>query len=509
MPIRFLLVLQHLLMCVCLMSACADGDDSGSADAGSARSDESSDNLLVKTASGTLRGERTGSSRAFLGIPYGAPPIAELRWRAPEPAASWIGERDATVLPPICPQLGFGAEDCLYLNVWAPEAKQGDAPRPTMVWLHGGAFVAGHANLYDGSTLAANGDVVVVALNYRLGALGFLAHPALTADPGGRGSSGNYGLEDQLLALRWVKDNIRAFGGDPDNVTLFGESAGSACTCALLGTPAAQDLVQRAIMQSGACLGFESSLEDAEVRGETTVASLGCTGPDTLACLRAKSATQIVTMSSDLIGSLTQQRWRPIVDGVVIPEIAEIRPVMVPIIVGTNRNEGGQFGLLAATDALYKSRVAGYYPNPDDAQRVLDAYSATKLGSPAAAFSALVTDSLFVCPSRRLARAAAAAGVKTWVYSFAYGNAFHADDVPFVFGLADANSGEQEVAGAMLSAWAAFAHNADPNDGSLPSWPAYDAANDQHMIFDAPPAIGTGLKAAECDLLDQLPALHF
>lgn len=490
-----------------LCSACGSDEP---ADDGLGPTDSS---VQVMTRNGVVHGALQGSTRRFLGIPYGKAPVGELRWRAPEPAEPWEGELETTAFGPACkqPALAGSSEDCLSLNVWTHDVSLDDPGplKPVMVWLHGGAFLVGSNSLYDGVHLVERGDVVLVAVNYRLGAFGFLAHPALTQDPNGRGSSGNYGIEDQALALRWVKDNIRAFGGDPNNVTLFGESAGSACTCVLLATPAAQGLVDRAIMESGVCLGFETNLADAEAMGEETAAALDCEGADALACLRGKDADQIVSASSDLLGALLQQRWRPILDGVVVPALTDIQPVKVPIILGTNRNEGGQFGILASTENAFRSRVNGYYPNPDHANVVFEQYSAEINGSWANAFSAMATDGLFVCPTRRLARVASAE-VDVYVYSFNHGNAHHADEVQYVFGLPGLSADAQIVSDQMLTAWTTFARTGNPNaEGANPTWPKYDPESDEHMVFDVTPSIASGLKRDVCDALDTLPALQF
>lgn len=467
------------------------------------------DALTVQLQDGVVHGFENQGARSFYGIPYAQPPVGALRFRPPLPAARWQGTREAREFGPQCVQPGIApmSEDCLSLNVWAPPAD--GKVRPTMVWLHGGAFAVGNNALYDAVPLSLRGDVVVVAVNYRLGALGFLAHEALTKDPKGRGSSGNYGLEDQLLALEWVRDNVRAFGGDPDNVTLFGESAGSACTCALLGTPRARGLVHHAIMESGACIGFESPLADAEARGAKTAEDLGCSGKDALTCLREKDAAAISGDPTILVDALLKQRWRPIIDGKVIPEVDAIRPIEVPIIIGTNDNEGGQFGLLAGTRASFESRVRAYYPNPSDAEKVLAAYSAEKQGSWGAAFSELVTNALFVCPTRHLARLAVGQNVPTYLYNFKYGEAHHADEVPFVFGTPPSDAGARAVSDAMLRAWAAFAHSGDPNTPGAPTWPRYDTATEPYRVFAAEPAIGSALRREACDLLEPLPPLHF
>jgi para-nitrobenzyl esterase len=497
-----------LVVVACCLGAC--GED-GEADSGELALGPTESSLQVRTQAGIVHGKRSGTARAFLGIPYAKPPVDGLRWRSPEPAEAWDGQLDAREFGPPCLQLGLGSEDCLSLNVWAPEVspEQGSqALKPTMVWLHGGAFVGGSNALYDGVNLVERGDVVLVAVNYRLGALGFLAHPVLTQEPGGRGSSGNYGIEDQILALQWVHDNIRAFGGDPERVTLFGESAGSACTCVLLGTGKVEGLVHRAIMESGACLGFETLLPAAEELGKETVSAIGCEGADALACLRDKDAAEISLASTDLLGSLLQQRWRPIVDGVVVPDLAKIQPVKVPIILGTNRNEGGAFGALAGNERDYVERVKGYYPNPEHAAKLLAAYSETTYGSWGNAFSALVTDSLFVCPTRRLARAAAAE-VDTYLYSFSHGQAFHADEVPYVFGLSSLSAEARVVSDDMLAAWTSFAHSGNPNVEGGQAWPKYEPGADQHRVFDTAPGVASGLKREACDLLDTLPALNF
>ncbi len=243
------------------------------------------------TADGAVRGTVAGGTDEFLGIPYAAPPVGPLRWRPPQPADRWHGVRDATTFAPHCPQQAspFGvasvSEDCLYLNVFAPAGGRPGGGRPVMVWIHGGALVTGESDDYDPAKLVSNGTVVVT-INYRLGALGFLAHPALADRPGG--PSGNYGLMDQQAALRWVQRNIRQFGGDPRNVTIFGESAGGLSVLSQLDSPGADGLFQRAIVQSGAYNLTQTPLATAEAAGEAFAATAGCAS-QTAACLFRRS----------------------------------------------------------------------------------------------------------------------------------------------------------------------------------------------------------------------------
>src|SRR5215475_4031523 len=250
---------------------------------------------VTGTANGAVRGLANGAVDEFLGIPYAAPPVGALRWQPPQPAASWSGVRDATQFAPHCPQLAtpFGqastSEDCLFLNVFTPSHKQAGSHFPVMVWIHGGALVTGESNDYDPTALTGDG-VTVVTINYRLGALGFLAHPAL-ADANGQ--SGDYGLMDQQAALRWVQRNIASFGGNPHNVTIFGESAGGLSTLSQVASPQARGLLDQAIVESGSYNLTQASLSSAEAAGETFAASAGCAS-QTAACLRSLPVSAIL-----------------------------------------------------------------------------------------------------------------------------------------------------------------------------------------------------------------------
>src|SRR5271169_5160662 len=251
---------------------------------------------VAGTANGAVRGLANGAVDEFLGIPYAAPPVGALRWQPPQPAASWSGVRDATQFGPHCPQVagpfgqGSTSENCLFLNVFTPS---GGGDHPVMVWIHGGALVSGESNDYDPTQLVADG-VTVVTLNYRLGALGFLAHPAL-ADANGQ--SGDYGLMDQQAALRWVQRNIAGFGGNPHNVTIFGESAGGLSTLSQVASPQARGLFERAIVESGSYNLTQASLASAESAGEAFATNAGCasqTASQTAACLRSLPVSAIL-----------------------------------------------------------------------------------------------------------------------------------------------------------------------------------------------------------------------
>src|SRR5215831_19176932 len=319
-------------------------------------------NPVVRIDDGVIRGASAAGVNSFLGLPYAAPPTGNLRWRPPQPAAAWTGVRPATQFGPSCPQAltrnpflppGTISEDCLYLNVYAPPVSGNDqGGRPVLVWIHGGGLVQDGARNYDGTKLAAAGTVVVT-INYRLGALGFLAHPALASRPGG--PAGNYGLMDQQAALRWVQDNIEAFGGDPGNVTIAGESAGGLSVLAHLVSPGSRGLFQKAIVESGAFALNQQPLAAAEAAGEAFATAAGCPGQSaqTAACLRNLPVANLVTPNFVEIPG--------VVDGKVLTEpigtaLAAGRFAHVPVLNGTNHDEERLF-----VDALHVTVSGGTF----------------------------------------------------------------------------------------------------------------------------------------------------
>ncbi|HJW42285.1 MAG TPA: carboxylesterase family protein [Rhizomicrobium sp.] len=436
----------------------------------------------VAIEQGTLAGASADGIDAYKGIPYAAPPVGPLRWRAPQAAPHWQRARDANAFGPACPQHPTeGAmlranlpqsEDCLTLNVWAPDQRHGKLP--VMVWIHGGGFTQGSASLprFDGTGLAQHG-VVIVTLNYRLGRLGFFAYPGLEET--------NFGLLDQIAALQWVKRNIAAFGGDPGNVTLFGESAGGAAVDALMVSPLAQGLFTKAISESGGL--FQSdSLAEARSNAFAFAGKLHATD---LAALRALSADQMIT--DDESG--------PILDGhVLVEDVAEAfskgHMAHIPYLAGSNSNEGSQLGS-GNSDWLLKP-----YSDSGAAMRAL--YNQT---DEAEFRRELFSDRFFAGPAAGLARYASDAGASAYVYRFdvltdvarrrGETGAIHGGELVFVFGFGPLAvfAPPQDVAACALmqSYWTNFAKTGDPNGAGLPSWPRFEGVHPQTLVIDDKP----------------------
>ena len=361
--------------------------------------------LVVSSASGQIRGRHVGSTDQYLGIPYAAPPVGPLRWRPPQPPARWHGIRAATRFSPHCPQPRgvFGhpstSEDCLYVNVFRP-ASQLRSNLPVMVWIHGGGFVGGESDDYNPTALVADG-VVVVTINYRLGALGFLAHPALAGQPGG--PTGDYGLMDQQAALHWVRQNIRAFGGNPANVTIFGESAGGQSVLLQLISPTARGLFAKAIAESGGYAQYPSSLASAEAQGRAFAAKAGCAS-QTATCLRSLPVATILADQNQSGASADM-------DGVVLKQplkqaLASGNFNRVPVIDGSNHDEWRLFVALATfeghpvTAANYLSTIEStLYVSPQIAAVIAQQYPLSAYRSPPLAMSAVGTDGIFACPT--------------------------------------------------------------------------------------------------------------
>ena len=518
-----------------MLGATACDADAPSSDAGA---DASADDAgpppaapTADTALGPLEGLRGPAYQAFLGIPYAKPPVGALRWAPPEPPDAWTEPRTAIGRPPRCVQRALGLdlasqEDCLYLNVHTPDPRPEGAP--VMVWLHGGAFLFGEGLQTDegtaGDLLAATHGVVVVSLNYRLGPYGFLAHPALTAE---RGASGNYGLMDQRLALEWVRDNIAAFGGDPDDVTIFGESAGGLSVCAHLISPESEGLFHRAISQSGLCDSALDGLSDAEAAGERFADALSCADAE---CLRAASVDEITTADgagSDPFGEVGAERaWWPIVDGAVLEgdfrtEIERGAFANVPTIVGWNADEGTLFVMLAeqagqvADEAAYDEVVRAIAARAGvAADDVFAQYPLSDYPDPGAASAAVIGHATLACPSRRAALLLEAAGVETRVYQFTYPDAgfqlpterelgaFHSAEIQYVFGH-PSTIGRRSFTGddralyeAMSLRWTDFARGAPS-----PDWPRF-GADETHLRLDREIATGSAADAEMCALWD-------
>jgi para-nitrobenzyl esterase len=492
-----------------------------------------SDEVETTTASGVVRGSISGNTLRYLGIPYAAPPVGNLRWRAPAAVTAWSGVRDAKSFGPHCAQPGtaFGAastsEDCLYLNVYAPKTP---GNYPVMVWIHGGAFYLGLSNAYNPERLVAQGNVVVT-INYRLGALGFMAHPQLSAEQ--TGASGNYALMDQQAALRWVRDNIANFGGNRNNVTIFGESAGGFSVHAHLASPGSTGLFHKAIIQSGAyafSAAAQPTLPQSEAVGTAIGTAFGCTGMNyTVACLRS------IPVASLLTAQATAWPSGPIpsVDTAVLPASVYARIAggnynRVPLIQGATRDEWRLFVALdevtaptmakpylgAALNAgNYQAAIAGTFPYLAAAPfpaGFVNTLATTPYnpalygGNHSVALGALGTDLLFACNSRLSAKLQEA-NASVYVYEFADdtvpafipGRSFpmgaaHTTELNYLFdtGSFTRTAAQDAVAASLVSHWSRFAATGNPNPAATPTaWPAF-GATDQILQYNP---VGTTL----------------
>ena len=480
----------------------------------------------VQLESGRISGVDLDSGiRVFRGIPFAAPPVGELRWRAPEPPIAWTGIRPADDFAPVCMQDNrrrpdsWMSEDCLYLNVWT-NAESADERRPVMVWIHGGGWRNGASSgaIYDGEALAARG-VVLVSVNYRLGPLGFLAHPALSAESAD-GVSGNYGILDHIAALEWVRDNIAAFGGNPDNVTIFGESAGGASIYSLLTTPSAAGLFHRAIAQSTWITATNVAdlkrhngfVESAETQGEQAMFGLlneRDLAPDAYRqAMRALPATAFTTLPLPVTLS---------VDGWLYPQtpaqaLATSTYNRVPLLVGSNDGEGLMFVRPNRVDKTVEEQR-------QRREAEFDGYGAELLGLYVANSDDAIwrtevdynTDSWFGRPTRELALAGARAGDPSFLYLFTRNHrdpsrrAPHAIELRYVFDTLpdEAEVVDQQLSDLMGEYWAQFARTGDPNRPGLPAWPAFDAEMQQHLELDLEVAPGADHRRDQLDALDR------
>ncbi|HEY3352580.1 MAG TPA: carboxylesterase family protein [Polyangia bacterium] len=495
---------------------------------------------LTVTDRGAVQGVAAGEAWAYLGLPYAAPPVGSLRWAAPAPVAEcWSGVRDASAFGPKCPQLDasgavIGEEDCLSLNVWTPAGATAGEGLPVLFFVHGGGHVQGSAAdqaasgeyIYDGAALAAAAQVVVVTINYRLGALGFVSAPALSAaDP--QGVSGNYGVRDAIAALGWVQRNAAAFGGDPGRVLLFGESAGAVQTCSVLVSPLAAGLFRAALMESGGCAAKDQA--GAEAFGAQVIAAAGCAdAADVLACMRGLAADAVVAalpQPVDVAGK--QGGYQPNIDGTVIPGVplallAAGAHNHVPLVVGVNADETSRY-VPQMTVAEYQQAVYALVGgNTAVGDVILAQYPvADYAGVPRRAFVALTSDAKFICTARKVARAARA-GQTEPVYRYYFTHPFqnagatalalgawHGIELTYVFDhlhLAGytPTAGEQALADVIGGSWSRLAATGDPNGGGAPAWPEYVAATDPFLQLEDPSASGAGVRTAPCDFWDTI-----
>jgi len=507
----------------------------------------------VSTEHGILKGawsEADASIGVFRGIPYAQPPVGDLRWRAPQDLASWTGVRHATKFGAACWQSYSDdafvwsrgefprSEDCLHLNIWQPEKT--DATAPVMVWFHGGAHTGGfaHVELFDGTELARQG-VVVVTVNYRLGPWGFLAHPAL-AEESEHNSTGNYGLMDKIAALKWVQKNIRSFGGNPDNVTLFGQSAGSSSVCALMASPLTSGLFHKAIGQSAACLVKEKRDANGQQRGARLAQlALGESGAqDSESQVTAKQLRSIDNQS--LLSAMENSPWsegsRIVVDGWVLPEAPvdvfnANQQAKVPLLVGSLANEGHE--LLPLNNALTESELDQYLSKTfaETAPKLKALYAEDLAISPGMALREILTDAFMAMSMRGWAQYNHNADQPTYLYYMDYvppayqiylfddpnlnlpggprsTGAYHSGDLAYVFNNVGKTGDfwlEEDfaMARAMSSYWTNFAKTGNPNGANLPNWARYEPQNHNTQLLSNPIKTIAGAKREKLDLLAQ------
>jgi para-nitrobenzyl esterase len=494
---------------------------------------------LLQLADGEVQGQAVDGVREFLGIPFAAPPTGELRFRPPVTPTPWAGVLDATSYSSSCPQLANGPvgtgsedEDCLYLNVWTPIPAPA-TPRPVLFWIHGGSNTSGStANFvpyppytdnrhYDGSTFASENGVVLVSVNYRVGVFGFFGHSDLAGEDGDWPYAGNQGLLDQRAGLEWVRDNIAAFGGDPANVTIFGESAGAWDVCTHVLSPASAGLFHRAISQSGGCSVGTASAEESADRADEITTAAGCDGaPDILACLRALPV-------ADLLDAATTEESGPgigaslgvSVDGGFLPD--EPRVILdsgdfarVPYMLGTNTDEATIFftGLTPITTeeqytAILFDRFGSY------ADEVEALYPASAYPSPQDALERLTGDATLVCSTYDTARRVSAARNKTFVYHFARElplsfvslldlGVFHGSELAMLFGSLDPapTAADQALGSRMRAYWSSFAARGKPKAKGAAGWPRFNARSWKMLRLNAPSITKlSGYRKAECD----------
>lgn len=474
---------------------------------------------VVQTEDGPIRGFRNEGVNTFLGVPFAAPPVGDLRWRPPQSPEDWNRPLNTTEFGNTCPQtnpLGVFAEpssieDCLYLNVYAPNdgnqsgGASGQGQKPVMVWIHGGGNSLGSANEYDGTSLARDGDVVVVAFNRRLNVFGFLSHPALDTE---QFNSGNYGFLDMIFALQWVQQNIAEFGGDPNNVTIFGESGGGFDVQALMVSPLAEGLFHQGIIQSGSYQFDQPDLATAQASGQEFAETVGCVD-QSASCLRALSVQEIQSMAGDGGGDI-------IVDGKILPQT--LREAFtsgefnrVPVISGVTRDERTFFvglteletGTVLTADQ-YPDRVEAEFG--DNAEAVLEQYPLTDYGSPSEALAAAQSDSGFICGTHMFNQwvtpfipvygyefADRSAPSYAPLASFPYGAA-HTFEIQYLFlGYHGAtgtpqplNEAQQSLSDDMVSYWTTFADTANPNSEETPLWPKFTQNRERYQVLILP-----------------------
>lgn len=506
---------------------------------------DSSNPLSVNTAQGALEGawaESPTDIRAFHGIPYAQPPTGNLRWQSPQPPVPWQGTRLATKPGTACWQAinvdGWvwsrgdfkRSEDCLYLNIWSAESNK---KAPVMVWFHGGSHTSGmgHEQIFDGTELAKKG-IILVSINYRLGPLGFLAHPTLSAESA-HSSSGNYGLLDKISALQWVRNNIDAFGGDADNVTIFGQSAGSQSVCSLMVSPLARGLFHKAIGQSAACVSpIPTKDPNGLLRGARLVEALD-TGVD-INAMRQATPQQLLAAAD---ASQWQNQSRIVVDGWVVPDQADTlfaagKQAKIPLLLGSLANEGNQ--LFPLNNELTEEQLINFVTTVMGdtlAPQLLALYQDELAESPGLAQREILTDQFMADGMRRWAAHQFSAGQPTYLYFMDHnppafrlympfdpnlqldngprsGGAYHSGDLAYVFGNTrkvghDWTEDDHQLSDLITQYWTNFAKFGDPNASGLPVWRQYDTTSHATQLLQKKSQSVDGVRRARLDLFER------
>lgn len=501
----------------------------------------------VTTSEGPVVGLQVDGVRIFRGIPYAAPPIGELRWKAPQPPPPRERPLNAVCFGPSCPQkprvnpqtapqssadffgsVGAMDEDCLYLNIWTPEGATAH-DLPVFFWIHGGGFqnCSGSQPMTTGENLARRG-AVVVTFNYRLSSFGFTAHPALTAESR-ENTSGNYGMLDMVAALRWVRQNIEAFGGNPDKITIIGQSVGGVSVLALMASPLAEGLFQRAIVHSGPMpeqLRFlrdtNGNLASMESLGLDFAKRLGVEdSADILSALRGRTWKEVLAAAKPPTGAAgggtlnSIGAYPPFLDDMPSRVFKAGRQTDVPILLGHVRDEGTLFENAVHIDSLERYREVMKRTFGPNTREALEFYPANDAASAKASYIRAQTDGV-IAVTRRFARRMAPVQKHTYVFEFARTPAwerkswlkcFHGSDIAYLFGHflpgLDYGSEDRRLSAQMMDYWIHFARTGDPNHEGASSWPAYDAQRDPYLVLDSPIRTGQALRSSACDFWDR------
>lgn len=489
---------------------------------------------MAAAPAGQFQGITQNGFTEFRGIHYAQPPVGNLRWQPPVPMPDSKSVIDATHYAPACPQSALSgdaisvaapklqSEDCLTLNIWSP-AHSGTEKLPVMVWIHGGWFARGDARSYPANDLAKRGNVVVVTIDYRLGPLGFLADPLLTAESP-QHTSGNDGLLDQIAALRWVQRNIGAFGGDASRVTIFGQSAGGVSVCYLLASPLTRGLFQRAIMESGTCEGMRPApLAEKSKQGLQLAAKLHCdTAPGILACMRAKPSSDILAALPTQAAYGASTYFSPNRDGYVLPAparelLANDASPDVAVMIGSTLNDASRFVPAIKSVQAWRDYVAQHWPHSQGA--VLALYTPPSDAATQATVVRAFTQMHFGCPTLEVANIFAKRGAPVYLYLFdqvpwfgaQHGiGSYHAAELPYVFGRLIPKNGhrydaaDEHLSAYMIHAWAAFAATGSPNGPGLAPWPVFKPGGASVQRIDSSPTHVANPQLQACNALQKI-----